>query len=162
MLKQLKGKHVFWALIGFFAVVSAVNAVFMYLAVTTMPGLTEKNPYESGRTYNREIEKSKTQKELGWKVKASIERGKVEDWDRLVVSATDDKDAPLQAYDVKAQLVRPTTNAGAINLKLQEVSPGLYAVSLNPKTQSGQWQMIVEIIENGERKFRIEDRIILP
>lgn len=66
--KPLSGRSVLFALLGFFAVVVAVNGVFIVYALRTHPGLSDANAYQAGLAYNRVLADVEAQRQLGWHV----------------------------------------------------------------------------------------------
>ena len=48
----IAGRHVLWGLIGFFGVIFAVNAIFVYAAEETFSGGDTSDPYRKGLNYN--------------------------------------------------------------------------------------------------------------
>lgn len=56
------GRLVLTALLGFFAVCMAVNAFFVYMAVTTNRGVVDENAYQTGLHYNDLLEEARQRK----------------------------------------------------------------------------------------------------
>ena len=52
-----------WACIAFFGVMVLVNAIFLYLAVSTFSGGDASNAYRKGLHYNETVEAAKRQAE---------------------------------------------------------------------------------------------------
>ena len=65
-MKQLTGRHVLFALLGFFGVMLIANGFFIYFALSTYQGLDNPNAYERGVNYNQRIEAAEKQAALGW------------------------------------------------------------------------------------------------
>ena len=57
-----------WAFVAFFGVVLAVNAVMIWVAFVTWPGLETTSAYQKGLAYNRTLAASQAQEALGWRV----------------------------------------------------------------------------------------------
>ena len=51
----LRGRHVLWVFLGFFATVFVVNGAMIYSAVSTYSGLVANEPYRKGLHYNERI-----------------------------------------------------------------------------------------------------------
>ena len=62
----LRGRHVLWAFLGFFATVFVVNGAMIYSAVSTHSGLVANEPYRKGLHYNERIAADERQARLGW------------------------------------------------------------------------------------------------
>src|SRR5262252_2055944 len=72
--KILTGRTVLWWLLTFFVVVIGSNAVMIALAIGTMPGLETEKPYQTGISYNAEIETARVQAARHWTVVSHIDR----------------------------------------------------------------------------------------
>lgn len=55
-----------YGIVSFFAVIFCINAVVVYLAVTTGPDLYEDRPYERGLEYQAEIDLQNSAVARGW------------------------------------------------------------------------------------------------
>ena len=53
--RELTGRMVLIWLVGFFAVVGAVNAVMIGAAISTFAGLEHDSPYQAGLAFDQEI-----------------------------------------------------------------------------------------------------------
>ena len=62
----LRGRHVLWVFLGFFATVFVVNGAMIYSAVSTYSGLVANEPYRKGLHYNERIAAAERQANLGW------------------------------------------------------------------------------------------------
>ncbi|HYE44111.1 MAG TPA: FixH family protein, partial [Caulobacteraceae bacterium] len=65
----VKGRHVLFGVVGFFAVVIALDSLFVTWAVQTFPGEVSTRAYEDGLAYNRTLAARQEQKALGWTAK---------------------------------------------------------------------------------------------
>lgn len=65
---RITGRHVLIALLAFFGIVVGVNLVFVHLALDSWTGLTDRDSYRTGLSWNRTLERSAAQKSLGWTV----------------------------------------------------------------------------------------------
>ena len=89
-----------WAFAGGFAIVFAVNALMIYLAVSTFTGVTVTHAYERGRGYEAVLAEAARQDALGWRATVTLEGG------LLSVAATD-RDGRALAGEVEGVLMRP-------------------------------------------------------
>ncbi|MBN9669373.1 FixH family protein [Roseibium aggregatum] len=157
--KAITGRTVLIWLLGFFGVIFAANAVFIYLALGTFPGVVVESSYEAGQVYNEEIAAAKAQAELNWKVTSEFVRSG-EAGGRLVVTAMDDKGVPLYGLSINALLRNPVHETADVAAVLNADGGGRYIANLE-NVPEGNWTLIVEIEKGGERKFRSENRIFL-
>ena len=151
---RIKGWHVLVAMIAFFGVITAVNAVFISAALRTYPGEVSITPYEDGLAFNRRLAQQEAQAALGWRAAADARAGGVEV--RLV-----DRDGHLlSGLEVKATLQRPATESGAQHLTLSEQSAGVYVASASGLT--GAWDLTLTAVDQGGQTFEAERRLTWP
>lgn len=151
---EVKGWHVFAGVFAFFAVIIAIDGLFMVLALRTFPGQVSVTPYEDGLLYNRHIAQMAAQDRLGWRASAEARPGAV------VVMFQDRSGAPVRGLIVKGRLERPATEAGRLDLRFHEVAPGRYAASTG--AASGAWDLTAEARGEGEAAFQAERRLTWP
>jgi nitrogen fixation protein FixH len=159
--KPVTGRAVLFALVGFFGVVIAINAVMAVLAVRTMPGTESDTPYQDGIGYNAEIAAAHDQAARGWRVAGRVDRGG-DGRATVTVEAHDSGGAPLPGLAFTARLVRPTDKRidrivpliergrGRYVGEAADVSPGLWLVEFEADQGAG-----------GIPMFRSNNRITL-
>lgn len=144
--KQFKitGRMVLLAMVGFFAIITAVDGVMMYLAISTFGGIDESDAYRKGLKYNTRIEAENAQKKLGWTdVIALSESG-----DKLIVTIKNRDGAPVEGLSVEAKIERPTTNIYDKTLALTEIGGGRYETVV-PGLLKGGWNVDVSARESA-------------
>ena len=77
MRQRFTGYHATAILVGFFAVVIAVNLTMARLATSTFGGALAENGYVASQDYNRWIAESAAQDRLGWDVTTRVENGRL-------------------------------------------------------------------------------------
>lgn len=157
--KAITGKTVLVWLLGFFAVIFAANAVFLYLALGSFPGVVVESSYEAGQSYNKEIAAAKTQAALNWQVASELTRAG-ENGGNLLVVAKDADSTPLYGVDIQATLKHPAHENADIELVLQADGGGRYTSEITD-LPVGNWNLVLEIVQDGERKFRSENRVFM-
>ncbi|PVB62882.1 FixH family protein [Labrenzia sp. 011] len=157
--KAITGRTVLVWLLSFFGVVFAANAAFIYLALGSYPGVVEERPYEAGQTYNEELAAARMQADLDWQVSGEVIQD-AEGTGRLVVTAADADGNPLYGVEVRALLRRPVMATGDIESFLKADGGGRYTADLE-KVPPGNWTLVLEIEQDGVRKFKSENRIFL-
>lgn len=75
MTKPFTGYHIAAILVGFFAIVIAVNVYMARMATGTFGGVLAENGYVASQDYNKWIADSTAQDRLGWSVAARVQRG---------------------------------------------------------------------------------------
>lgn len=157
--KPFTGWTVLFWLIGFFAVVFAANAAFVWLALGSFPGVVVESSYKAGQEYNHEIAVAKAQAERGWQVAADLRRSETGEA-FVTVEARDRTGAPLTGLAFVASLKSPTHAGDDIEIALTESQSGVYsgtAGGLKP----GNWNVEIQAESASERVFRSENRIFL-
>lgn len=136
--RQLRGGHVLFLLVAFFAVVFAVNGYFLVRALSTHTGVVAFEPYRKGLAYNERIAAAERQSVLGWS-------------DRIVIGANGAVsvaiagvgDAPIGGLHITGVLSRPSTAAADRAFRLLEDSAGRYAAMTAP-IAPGTWIAAIE------------------
>lgn len=121
---ELNGRHVLAAFLGFFAVIFAVNGVFLYSALSTHTGVVAQEPYRKGLEYNQRIAADERQSQLGWKETTAVARD-----GRLVVEIADGQGKPVAGLKIVGTLGRPSTERFDHKLAFTEPAPGRYEAS---------------------------------
>lgn len=151
---RITGWHVLAGVTLFFAIVIAVDVLFIVKAYESFSGQIVKNPYEAGLAFNQRLRDQQHQVELGWQVDAGLEAS-----GNLVVRVRDKAGAPVSGLTARAVLERPATERGRLELPLRETGPGLYAV--RSPLGAGAWDMTA-LLEGPQGPFRAERRITAP
>lgn len=149
--RPFTGKHLAMIVVGFFAVVIAVNMTMATLASRTFSGVIVKNGYVASQDFDRWLEVGRVQAALGWSVAAGI------DGDRLVVDARDHSGRPLRAKAV-ATLSHPIDPHRVRTVALRERADGkLEALhGLAP----GQWDALIRLNADGH-PYQLRERLIV-
>ena len=72
--KELTGRAVLLWLVGFFAVVFAVNGVLVQAATSTFRGLETGSSYQAGLIFRQEVTSAERQDALHWQVSGKLMR----------------------------------------------------------------------------------------
>ena len=155
--KGLSGRHVLIGLVAFFAVVLAVNGVFLYMALSTYTGVVSTEPYRKGLHYNDRIAAEEAQKRLGWRVDVAD----IDPSGAIRVNVTDATGAALRGLVVAARIGRPSTSSYDSKATLVESAPGVYTGSV-PRLDTGSWQLDVEMkAALSDDNYRLRRRLWL-
>jgi nitrogen fixation protein FixH len=159
MQTRLTGKHVLLILLASFAVVSAVNATFIYLAVSTKPGEERGASYEAGLRYNSILSEEKSQDALSWRHQTQVEKNA-----RVRVAIADKGGAPIAGLTVSGNFSRPASTSGDRGLAFKEVDAGVYEAELGT-IDPGSW-VLAFTAEKGRRgaetaTYRVKERLWL-
>ena len=147
-----------WAIVGFFGVIIAVNAVMLWFALGTFNGLSYKEAYDRGVHYNETLAEAEAQHALGWQVALSSER--VGPRQILVVLELADKvGAPITAAGVEGALVRPVQEGNDLQVSLTHQGGGRYLGRVTAPL-AGQWDLDLVIVA-GEDHYRVQERLMI-
>jgi nitrogen fixation protein FixH len=156
--RELTGRIVLTWLVGFFAVVFAVNGVMAVAAISTFSGLDSDSPYQAGLAFDAEIAAARAQKALHWQVQATVARTE-EGATRIEISAHDPDGVPLPGLGATASLVHPTDRRLDRDLALSEDAPGHFRGVTGPAV--GQWDVVIDLSRDGARLFQSKNRVTL-
>ncbi|MBK9078241.1 MAG: FixH family protein [Hyphomicrobium sp.] len=136
---QITGRKVLIAMVSFFAVVTAVDSIMMYQAVSTFGGLETNDAYRKGLNYNERIATLAAQEQMGWTESVTLEQPA----GALAAVYKDQNGQPVEGLLVSATLKRPATDAFDRQVDLLPKGEGRYEVAL-PDLGKGAWA--VEVI----------------
>lgn len=147
MQGKLTGRHATLILVGFFAVVIAVNITMARLATSTFGGKLADNGYVASQDYNKWIAAARAQDQLGWSVAAGAEDG------HLVVTAKGVENAQVTAVanhplGLEAQRVLAMEPTGPATARSRQALP------------PGRWKLHLTLQQGGRSaRFSTEVRI---
>jgi nitrogen fixation protein FixH len=155
--RRWTGRMVLFCLLGFFAVVFAVNGVMIHEALSTFGGVDTASAYQAGRMFERDVAMAKAQDARQWRVDAKVTPAP--DGARLDVIARDATGAPLRGVNASVAFERPTDRRLDRNVVIAEDAPGRFHGSAD--IAPGQWDIVIELSRQGEQLFRSKNRIVL-
>jgi len=158
-VRRLTGWHVLTILLTFFGVVFGVNALLTTLAIKTLSGTEVASAYAASLAYKDEIEAARQQRERHWRVTAQADR-RSSSVTGIKVEARGPHDEPLNGIQFTARLQRPVDKRLDHLASLHEVGQGAYVGELQD-IESGQWDLVIEGVRDGDRLFRSSSRIWL-
>jgi nitrogen fixation protein FixH len=156
---KLTGRKVFLIFAAFFGTIAAADAFLITSAIRTWSGTEATSPYKAGQLYNGEIAQARAQAERQWALVPKAERG-VDGATRITVDLHDAAGRPLAGRALNALLERPTDKREDREVELVEGGAGSYIAVLNGLAP-GQWDLVVDVMEQETRAFRSRTRIIL-
>lgn len=154
----LTGRHVLFALIGFFGCVFAMNFVMVRFALTTFAGVETESSYKAGLQFRDETQAAHAQDARGWQI-AMTHASRADGALTLDITAKDKAGATLDGLSPKVRLSHPTNRRLDQDLPAAGVGPGLYRAT--GQAQPGQWDVIVEFWKGDERVYRSRSRVTL-
>ncbi|OJU10084.1 MAG: hypothetical protein BGN86_06075 [Caulobacterales bacterium 68-7] len=151
---RVRGVHVLFGVIAFFAVIIAADATFTVMAVRSFPGQVSVTPYEDGLIYNQRLAQLHRQDALGWTAAAGAGPGEA------ILDYRDRDGRPVEGLAVTGRLERPATESGRIVLQFKEHGAGRY-VAVHPGL-AGAWDLTAEAKAGSGAQFVAERRLTWP
>lgn len=155
----LTGRHVFLILLAFFGTIAAADAFLVWSAIQSWTGAETTSAYRAGQLYGGEFARARAQAALGWRLDMAVER-KASGAALVRVTALDAAGAALAGRKLTATLQRPTDKRADRSVDLAEGRGGLYTGEL-AELSAGQWDLVVEVQEQGALALRRKIRLVL-
>ena len=147
--KVFTGWHMTAILVGFFAVVIAVNFTMARLAMSTFGGKVVENSYVASQHYNVWLARAEAQERLGWTPKISL------DADRHVRVEIRKDGRPLSDLRVAATASHPLGRTAPSTLRFDAVEDGAWR-SVEPLAIGRQRLDISVAKGSDEARYRID------
>lgn len=134
LLDPQRGTWVLLSFIAFFALIVAVNAVYITTALSTHSGVITKQPYEKGLAYDETLKAAASQPHI--RQDARFEN------DILYWQLRDVHGVPLDAQ-VTARLIRPVQGGHDFDIALNKADDGVYKAVLD-LPMKGRWDALLK------------------
>ena len=148
----------FW-LLGFFAVVFAANAVFLWFAADSWSGLAAEESYRRGIDYNQVLDRATRQNALGWSTEAEFVQSDGTSG-TLSLVLKEASGAAIESRAVQVMVTRPVGAGEGFTAALPMTAPGQYAANIVLPT-AGQWDLRFEVAQPNGEPYLVETRIWL-
>jgi nitrogen fixation protein FixH len=156
--RELTGRAVLYWLIGFFAIVFAVNGVLVQAATSTFRGMETGSSYQAGLIFSQEISSAECQDALHWQVEGKLMRDSRGDA-VLAISARDAQGVPLAGLTASAHLAHPADARLDLAIPMKPAGSGTFRGE--EAATPGQWELIIDLSRGDERLFRSRSRVTL-
>lgn len=143
-----------WYFVMAFAVVFAVNMLFVYLATKTHTGVVTEQAYEKGLAYNETLAKARAQDALGWQSHAEVAAGV------LRLSLVNDRGNPVQGAEVTAHFTHPVKRGQDASFPLAERAEGRYELAVPEAHRSGQWDVTM-VVQWHQQQYQHRERLTI-
>jgi len=158
---RLTGRHVLAILVGVFLFVAAVNAVMIWKALGSFPGVVTESSYRDSQHFNRSIAAAHEQAARGWKVDLQAVRRP----DGRAVIRLEAKDAegrPISGVAFRAVLQHPANRAldHVVPLAAVAGSSGVFEGTAT-EVSEGKWGLEVEGDSDKGRVFLSQNSLYL-
>lgn len=160
---RLTGRHVLFGMIGFFGLIIAVNLIFVGVALDTFTGLTDRDSYRTGVSWNQKLDEADALRKLGWHVTVEPTVSPVEGraearYLDLTVSITDPNGAPVKPVALAVDARHPIAQTFDRQLAVVPLETGRYRVEGELPT-IGDWTVRLTIERAEGADFRL-DRMV--
>lgn len=125
---RVTGRFVLIVIVSFFAVTIGVNAVFIYLATSTHPGVETAHAYNRSQEYNQVLAQRALQRQRGWT--AAIDAASRADGADVSVIMRDANDNPVSGLTIVGVVRRLRTDQFRHDLAFEEIEAGRYVASV--------------------------------
>jgi nitrogen fixation protein FixH len=156
--RELTGRAVLFWIVGFFAVVFAVNGVLVRAATSTFGGLEAQSSYKAGLMFGGEVVMAERQQALQWQVDGKLGRDRAGEA-VLDISVRDAQGAPVGGLTADAKLAHPADAKRDRIIHLSRAGIGAFRGA--DTAEPGQWELIVDFYRGDARVFRSRSRVTL-
>jgi nitrogen fixation protein FixH len=154
--RPLTGRMVLICFIAFFGVIFTMNFILVHFALTTFGGVETQSSYKAGLEYKNALAAAEAQTKRRWHVDASFNPAG-EGSAIIIVTARDAEERSLPGLAIEARLAHPTDKRHDQVLELTEIAPGQFRGQAS--TSAGQWDLVIDLSNNGQRLFRSKSRV---
>lgn len=151
-----------WIFVAAMGVVIVVNGILVAFALGSWTGLETEGYYEKGLAYNQALAGARAQTERGWKLTFALD-GVTAAGDtrtgQLSARFADRDGKPLGDLDVKAIILRPTSEGHDQRLALKPMGGGTYRATVTLPLP-GQWDIRIHAYR-GDIVFQESHRVRL-
>jgi len=146
-VKKFTGYHATMMIVGFFAVVVAVNLVMAQFALSTFSGTVVDNSYVASQKYNKWLEQARHQQANGWTVSPAVRKaGKAS----IAITTTDG--SALLGATMVAIAEHPIGQSESFEVSFTQAGAGDYqSVQTLP---AGRWKLKI-IITQDDKNMRV-------
>ena len=150
-----------WVLgwLGFVLIVLAVNVSLILLSRASNPGLVDKNYYDRGRDFERNVLKQNSARALlGWETRLDTPEHIVMTQAAVLhFVVADNRGLPLSDADITLTAYRPADAAADFLMPMLPVAAGRYQADIVFPLK-GTWDLIVKV-KRGEDEYELTRRI---
>jgi nitrogen fixation protein FixH len=77
----------------------------------------------------------------------------------IEIATRDRADAPLHGMEISGRLSHPMDKRSDRTLTWREVTPGIFRAEA--ERAAGQWDLVIELVQQGSPKFRSRNRLTI-
>jgi len=158
---RLTGRHVLIAFLAFFGLIIGVNLLFVNLALGTFTGLTDRDSYRTGISWNRQLERAAEMRALGWQVTldptvtpAREPAARLLD---LTVTVRDADGRPIPGLALRGEARHPIAERYDLPLSFEPIDGGYRTRATLPAT--GDWTIRLFAETPEGQRYRIDREV---
>lgn len=141
--------------VGFFALIIAVNVTMAYFALGSWTGLVVKSSYVAGQNFNQNTAASRAENQAaGWSLKVNETKG------ALKFHIRDKNQNPVSEVDVQVVAQRPVHENADMNLAIAELGSGVYQAA--EALDHGVWNLKITISDDHHTVVRLVRVVVEP
>lgn len=153
--RTITGRMVLFGVLGFFALVFAVNGAFVYFALDSWPGLTTRHAYEDGLRHDEVRAAAAAQKQMGWQSRVAYGADR-----QLTVAMSGRKSEPVTGLTVNARVIRPAAQGRDFTVVLTEAGAGAYRAAVDFPAD-GLWRVKVTATDASGRRYVLNHELMV-
>lgn len=150
--RPFTGRAMLATILGFFAMVVAVNMLMAWLAVTNFRGVVVDSGYVASQDFNRDRQRLAAQAARGWRIDLAAPGG------APAATLTGPDGAPLQGLVVSGTVGRPADGRDETALAFLETAPGVYVA--DARLAPGQWRLVLTAEGSGPRHASVHRLLV--
>lgn len=155
----LRGRHVLFGMLAFFAAIIAVNVSFAVVAVTSFPGEDVRRSYLQGLNYNETIAERRAQAALGWRADATLSRSAGDAV--VVVNLSTRAGAPVDDATLSGELRWPADARRDHELIFTRQGDGSYLAPVGA-LPAGRWRLRARAADASGGALDFESELTWP
>lgn len=160
--RELTGRAVLLMLLAFFGVVIGVNLVMARFAVSTFAGVETESSYKAGLAFTAEHDAAEQQVARHWSVDVALASALATGAGsrEVIIKVRDADGRPLSDLVADGRFAHPTDARRDVDLDLVALGDGRYRA--RAVAGPGQWDLVIDFAQGGQRMFRSKNRVQLP
>jgi nitrogen fixation protein FixH len=162
--QSITGRMVLIWLLAFFGTIFAVNAVLVFFALSSWPGLTTDKAYEEGIAYNRTLDAAAAQARLGWSsavvFSATNLAGAKPRTGQFLLRLTDINKIPVTGLEARVRFRRPVREGFDVTVALKEIALGQYGAPVELPL-AGRWYADIDTRRKGDTVYRMRHELMV-
>ena len=150
-----------WGLgvIGFLSVVVTVNVIFISSAISSNPGLVEKNYYDKGRNIEQTFQQRREMvNRLGWDMRIQVpETINMGRHATIYLNVVDNEGVPLNGATAQLHAYRPSDASADFEMEMQRYADGIFSAEIDFSLR-GVWDLLITV-KQGEDQIEKRRRV---